>query len=795
MAGAGARLDRSVGFGQHTPPLPNTLPTMGLRLDRSFSMRRCLASAAIAASSTACTDPLASIPGESATSSSGGEPTATVDPTTFGEATTDATTDATTAGTTIDPDSSGSSDSSATDPSTTTTESSESSATTEVESSSSDGGNSDQCPTDTIGPSVPDTVPGNTFGTTDDFSGSCGGAGGPDREFVFTAPAAGTYTFDTRGSALDTVLYVLDGECMGAELGCNDDGDGPQSALAVDLEDGQTVTVVVDGDAAGGLPFNLRVQSGSLVCPLADLGNTVPQSAAGDTTNLFAGTAGSCGGVAGREAAYLFTAPVTGTYSFDTFGSAFESVLYVRDGACAGAELACGNEGLLVDLQIGQQVTVVIDSSGVGGAYELHIGGLGGACPDSDLGNGFPQTIVGDTSDGDNTESASCGGAFSPDDLYLFTAPQAGLYQFDTIGSELDTVVYVQDGGCGGPELDCNDDWMANDAASRVIEGLAAGQSVIVGVDGNGAGAYEFHVDLVPCPDESLGNTVPQSVNDTTQAGVDKLHPSCGQSGPLDESPDHAYSFTAPADGVYTFDTFGTFFDTTLYVLDGAACNGPEIACNDDYQGDQASALSVQLVADQTVIVVADGDFLSEGPFTLNVGELDGSCPDEDLGNALPAVAPGSTAGADNAGFGSCGGLSGNDWSFTWTAPADAFYVFDTSGSSYDTVVHVRDAACNGLELDCDATDFSGQARAGAQLASGQLVVVTVDGDGVEGDFTLTIDEAPAGGNCCEVHPETGCDNPAVEDCVCEIDGYCCNNNWDGICVDEAIEICGAICV
>lgn len=754
-------------------------------------MLRGLASAAIAVTSTACTDPAASTPGDSETSSGSAEGTSTLDPTSA--ATTTETTDPTTSAT-ADPDSSSSSQGETTDASTGTT-ADESSSTTELDSSSGDSGDPDLCPTNTIGPDLPDIVLGNTFGTTNDFAGSCGGAGGPDREFVFTAPAAGTYTFDTRGSSLDTVLYVLGGECMGAELGCNDDGDGPQSVLAVDLADGQTVTVVVDGDAAGGLPFNLRAQSGSLVCPLDDLGDTVPQSVAGDTSALFAGTAGTCGGTGGREAGYLFTAPAAGTYSFDTFGSAFASVLYVRDGGCEGAELACDAEGILVDMALGQQVAIVVDSTFASGAYELHINGLGGACPDQDLGNGIPQTIAGNTSGGDNSESGSCGGAFSPDDLYLFTAPQDGLYQFDTIGSALDTVLYVQDGGCGGPELDCNDDWIANETGSRVVEGLAAGQDVIVGVDGNGAGAYELNVDLVPCPDESLGSTAPQTVGGTTQAGVDKLRPSCGQSGPLDESPDRAYSFTAPADGVYTFDTFGTFFDTTLYVFDGAACNGAEIACNDNYQFDQTSALSVQLVEDQTVTVVVDGNFLAQGPFTLNVGQLDGSCPDEDLGGAIPTVVNGSTAGAGNAGFGSCGGLSGNDWSYTWTAPADAFYVFDTAGSSYDTVVHVREGACNGLELDCDATDFSGQARAGAQLIAGQIVVVTVDGDGVDGAFTLTIDEAPSGGTCCESQNGPGCNNPVIEDCVCAFDSFCCNFFWDSICVNAAIDICNAVCV
>ncbi|MBX7080257.1 MAG: hypothetical protein K1X88_13765 [Nannocystaceae bacterium] len=688
-----------------------------------------------------------------------------------------------------------SSGSTTTDASTTTSaeSSSSSTATTVSSGSSSDTGNTGACPVDALGPAVPDSLFGNSFGDDDAFSGSCGGAGSPDAAYTFTAPADGVYTFDTAGSGLDTVLYVLDGTCSGTELGCNDDGAGSQSALALPLVSGQTVTVVVDGNAAVGGPFSLHVNGGSLACPIEDLGNTVPNAISGDTSMLFDGFAGSCGGQAGPDAAYLFTAPAAGTYTFDTFGSSFSSFLYVLDGNCSGSELACGSQGVLADLQAGQQVTIVVDSLFESGTFDLHIDTLGGACPDSDLGNTVPQSIPGTTAGGDNTAAGSCGGDFSPDSLYLFTAPQDGLYQFDTFGSPLDTVVYLRDGGCGGPELDCNDDVTPGNADSRVVEGLAAGQQVMVAVDGNGIGAYTFNVDLVPCPDETAASTTPQTLNDSTTGGIDKLHGSCSSGGPGDESADYAYSFTAPADGTYTFDTLGTFFDTLLYVLDGPACNAPELACNDNYQFDQGSALSLPLVAGQTIVVVVDGNFDSQGAFGLHVGQLDGTCPDEDLGNVVPTTVMDTTANADNAATGSCGGLTGNDVSYTWTAPADGLYRFDTTGSAYPALLYVRDQDCGGVELDCDFEQF-GTSISFAQLVQDQTVVVTIDGEGQSGNFTLTIDEAPPGGDCCIAHDGTGCAVPEIEDCVCAIDGFCCDTGWDDLCADEAVNPCGAGC-
>ncbi|HSC88284.1 MAG TPA: hypothetical protein VLC09_13470 [Polyangiaceae bacterium] len=42
-------------------------------------------------------------------------------------------------------------------------------------------------------------------------------------------------------------------------------------------------------------------------------------------------------------------------------------------------------------------------------------------------------------------------------------------------------------------------------------------------------------------------------------------------------------------------------------------------------------------------------------------------------------------------------------------------------------------------------------------------------------------------GPCCGVHA-AGCDEPAVESCVCGRDPYCCNVQWDYLCVEEASE-------
>ena len=43
-------------------------------------------------------------------------------------------------------------------------------------------------------------------------------------------------------------------------------------------------------------------------------------------------------------------------------------------------------------------------------------------------------------------------------------------------------------------------------------------------------------------------------------------------------------------------------------------------------------------------------------------------------------------------------------------------------------------------------------------------------------------------------HGGPECDDVPVNDCVCELDPYCCDEQWDEICVSEAQYACTADC-
>ncbi len=53
----------------------------------------------------------------------------------------------------------------------------------------------------------------------------------------------------------------------------------------------------------------------------------------------------------------------------------------------------------------------------------------------------------------------------------------------------------------------------------------------------------------------------------------------------------------------------------------------------------------------------------------------------------------------------------------------------------------------------------------------------------------------PALGDCCDEHPDPGCNVEAVSSCVCDADPFCCNSEWDALCVEAAGKDCNAGCV
>jgi streptogramin lyase len=157
---------------------------------------------------------------------------------------------------------------------------------------------------------------------------------------------------------------------------------------------------------SGGIPFGITTgpdgnlwftnlttnQIGRLTpCPLNALSGFPPKTATGSTASaptLYGRASCDAGTTASRNATFSYTAPFSAWFIIDTFGSAFDTVLSVRDGSCQAAELtdiygspACSNDSggtlqsqVTVSLTGGQSVVIRVDGyDGASGNYSLHI--------------------------------------------------------------------------------------------------------------------------------------------------------------------------------------------------------------------------------------------------------------------------------------------------------------------------------------------------------------------------------------------------------------------------------------
>jgi len=88
-----------------------------------------------------------------------------------------------------------------------------------------------------------------------------------------------------------------------------------------------------------------------------------------------------------------------------------------------------------------------------------------------------------------------------------------------------------------------------------------------------------------------------------------------------------------------------------------------------------------------------------------------------------------------------------------------------------DNGVYDRDDIAAGTSDDCNTNGFADE----CELQGGDC-----NSNGVPDECDLL-----GGHDCCDTTHGPGCSNPAIRDCVCAIDPYCCEVYWDRLCVEE----------
>lgn len=435
----------------------------------------------------------------------------------------------------------------------------------------------------------------------------------------------------------------------------------------------------------------------------SDLGAAVTIGTTLGATDLFTPT---CGGSAG-DAWFSWTAPIAGTYAFDTDGSDFDTVLTVMRG-CRGPEIDCNDDvgfgtfqsAIQAAVTAGQTVIIVIDGYGTG-HYVLNI-------------NAIPPEICDDRVDNDGDFYTDC----EDSDCAAFSACDESMHCSDRVDNDLDF------------DTDCLD----SDCSSMAIC-LETGANCADGIDNDVDGTTDCaDADCAAIPSCSESMNCADHVDNDADDLVDCADSNCATNAicattetdcnnGLDDDDDTLVDCADPNCTAHCAEnTPALCMNTTDDDADGLIdCADLQCSCSTACP----PAVAPSTTCPDQDLAMAIGDGVYHGTFTGYAcgARADASC--------------GTTHGA------------GSEIELAWTAPANGTYVFDTedsmhAGGVFDTILTLRTQCAGGAasEFGCDDDGGTGRLSTVSHfLVGGQSVLIVIDSQNVwdGGNVTLNI--------------------------------------------------------
>lgn len=499
------------------------------------------------------------------------------------------------------------------------------------------------------------------------------------------------------------------------------------------------------------------------------------------------GTA-SCNPFDDRDVWFSYTVPLGSVRARASLcGSSYDTTLAVFN-SCGGAQVACSDNfpgcansnrsEVIWDVTPGSTWKIRIGAAnGERGTYSLTT--TSSAPPTNDECGGA--TAIGNTTVNINTSTTlygaglgvpttPCGGGNDTVDAwYSYTVPNtAGLNRAraSLCASAIDTTVAVYN-SCGGALVACNNDdgTCATGTRSDVVWDVTPGsvwKIRVAGVDGaRGAISMTTSSGTAPANDDC---GAAQAIGEGTVSASTIFAGGNGASSCNGNDPaDIWYVYTPSASGTARASLCASNFNTTLAIYD--ACDGNEIACNDDsgtcantnrseltWSVDQGTPYWVRIAgsggtrgttASMTIALVpANDDCFSCTP----VGE---------------GVFGGSTTAAGGIDESSCGTNDTKDVWYCYTASQTGTTTISLCGSTFDTTLTIFDGSCGGTELLCDDDSMIGTCSATATTLQSWSAIRTVENatylirvagfNGASGNYTLTINAvAPVENDLCD---------------------------------------------
>jgi hypothetical protein len=200
---------------------------------------------------------------------------------------------------------------------------------------------------------------------------------------VWVAPAGGSVTVNTTGSAFDTLLAVYTGTSVGAlnTIASNDDASGTtQSSVTFNAVSGTTYRVAVDGYGGATGAVKLAWAPGAASGPPNDnfasaaaLSGTASGTTVGATKE--AGEPNHAGNAGGKSIWWSWTAPVAGATTLTTSGSNYDTLLAVYAGSALSGLTVVGSN----DDANGTTQSQVTFTAVAGTTYRIAVDGYNGA--------------------------------------------------------------------------------------------------------------------------------------------------------------------------------------------------------------------------------------------------------------------------------------------------------------------------------------------------------------------------------------------------------------------------------
>jgi hypothetical protein len=470
-----------------------------------------------------------------------------------------------------------------------------------------------------------------------------------------------------------------------------------------------------------------------------------------------------------NSAWWSWTAPSTGTVTFDTQGSNFDTWLSLFNGFdLTNLSLVAadddGGEGLTSlltrSVTAGETYQIAVDGwSGNTGQIQLNI--TAPPPPNDNFANAIALTDEIANSIGSNHgatgevgEPAQNGQVNSA--WWSWTAPSSGFFQVDTTGSNFDTWLSVFNGSVvDNLSLIGADDDSGPGLTSLYNLNATAGTTYPIAVDGySNYTLGDINLNIAPTapPNDNFANRIGLAGETANATGSNvRATEEVGEPTQNGATESVWWTWTAPTNGTYTFDTEGSGYDTYLSLFTGNDFPNLSLVAADDDGGDGLTSLITQSVtAGETYQIAVDGYSSATGPINLNIARI--VPPNDNFANRIAlagetANATGSNIGAtEEVGEPTQSGATESVW-WTWTAPTTETYTFDTIGSDYDTYLSVF-TGFDVSSLTLVAADDDGAGYPASLISlnatAGETYQIAVDGfSSSTGQIQLNIAPAP----------------------------------------------------